>query len=93
MNNNTTNKSEFQLKSRRELLELTKLSRLPSFQSASAATCVGCGARLERDSEFLQSIRVCKKCLAHYAKVDAAFDEAAKRKKKEILEKFAAGVK
>lgn len=77
-------------RSRRELLEQTKLSRLPKFElSTKAADCVGCGGRLETDNDFQQSIKVCRKCLAHYAKIENAIDEASKRKRRELIEKFA----
>jgi hypothetical protein len=89
---------------RRNLLEQSKLSRLPklaerpTFQlpniaPTKAAACIGCGGRLDGDDNFQQSVKVCRKCLAHYAKVDAAIDEASKPKRRELLEKFVAEVK
>ena len=116
MNNNTRNQNKFQIPnfdespntSRRDLLESTKLSRLPklptrpkfelpefelSSVTATAAVCVGCGGRLDGDDNFQQSIKVCRKCLAHYAKIDSAIDEASKRKRRKILERFAGGAK
>ncbi len=101
--NLTTTEQKTQPNSRRELLDSTRLSRMPEresfnlpdipFQKAAVVVCVGCGGRLETDNEFQQSIRACRKCLAHYAKIEAAIDESAKRKKRELLEKFAAEVK
>ena len=94
--------------SRGDLLEQSKLSRLPKLSTrpkfelpefelssvtATAAVCVGCGGRLDGDNDFQQSIKVCRKCLAHYAKIDSAIDEASKRKRRELLEKFAGGAK
>ncbi len=103
MNNNTPTQNKFQFYSRRELLESAKLSRLPerkSFnlpdipsQKPPAVSCVGCGGRLDADDKVQQSIKVCRKCLAHYAKIDFAIDEASKRKRRGLLEKFAAEVK
>ncbi len=111
MNYNTPNQNKFQIPnfdespntSRRDLLESTKLSRLPqrntfTFDDAPntktvVGVCVGCGGRLDRDDNFQQSIKVCRKCLAHYAKIDLAIDEASKRKRRELLEKFATEAK
>ncbi len=105
MKNLNTNTSQLQLDSaRRDLPESVKLSRLPkladrpTFQlpntaPTKAAACIGCGGRLECDNDFQQQIKVCRKCLAHYAKIDAAIEEAAKRKRLELLERFAAEVK
>ncbi len=86
-------------RSRRELLDQTKLSRLPErkpfslptamFPKQANVVCVGCGGRLETDNDFLQSVEGCRKCLGIYARLDAAFDESAKRKRREHLEKFA----
>ena len=108
MNSNTPNQNKFQFNSRRELLEQAKLSRLPklstrpkfelpefelSSDTATAAVCVGCGGRLDGDDNFQQSIKVCRKCLAHYEKIDSAIDEASKRKRRELLERFVGGAK
>ncbi len=106
MNKDTSKQSEFQFNSpqtRQSLLESTKLSRLPKlptrsdFELSSGAptrtaviVCVGCGGRLDDDDNFQKSVKVCRKCLAHYAKIDSAIDEASKRKRRELLEKFAA---
>jgi len=89
--------------SRRDLLESTKISCLPqrnpfTFDDAPntktvVGVCVGCGGRLDGDNDFQQSIKVCRKCLAHYAKIDSAIDEASKRKRRELLERFAGGSK
>jgi hypothetical protein len=110
MNKFNTNPNNFQLNSspsRRELLEQTKLSRLPERTPfrlpdfgntatkpvAIAALCAGCNARLDRDDNFQQSIHGCRKCIGIYARMDAAIDEASKRKRRELLEKFAAEAK
>ncbi len=85
--------------SRRDLLEQSKLSRLPqrkpfAFDNAPSskpvivAVCVGCGGRLDGDDNFQQSVKVCRECLAHYAKIDSAIDEASRRKRRELLERF-----
>ncbi len=107
MNDNTPNQNNFQFNSRRELLDATKLSRLPqrvpfrlpdfddtpTKSVAVVAVCAGCGGRLDRDDNFQQSIHGCRKCIGIYARIDAAIEENAKRKKKELLEKFAGGAK
>ncbi len=93
--------------SRRDLLERTKLSRLsertpfrlPDFDNtptkpvAVVAVCAGCSGRLDRDDNFQQSIHGCGKCIGIYARIDAAIEESAKRKKKELLEKFTGGAR
>jgi ribosomal protein L40E len=89
--------------SRKELIEKSKLSRLPertnrpkfempnfSFQHD---VCVNCGGRLDPDDNIQQSVKVCRKCLTQYAVIDAAIDEASKRKRQAMLEKFAPEVK
>ncbi len=97
MKNNTSNQNKFQYNSRRELLEQTKLSRLPQRQPYNPvvvnAVCVGCGGQLERDCDLQQSVRGCRKCMGICARIDAEIEESAKRKTKELLEKFAGGVK
>jgi hypothetical protein len=85
------------------LIEQSKLSRLPErkqfnlpdmpFPKTAVSVCVGCGGRLETDNDFQQSVKSCRKCLGIYARLDVAFDESAKRKRRELLEKFAAEVK
>ena len=108
MNKNTPNENKFQIPnfdepentSRRDLLESTKLSRLPErkpfrlpvFESAVAA-CVNCAGRLDADDTIQQAVKVCRKCLVQYATIDAAIDEASKRKRREMLERFAGGAK
>jgi hypothetical protein len=96
MNNIPQKQSQFQLKPpniptrETNLSRLPKLSTCPKFELPSkAVACAGCGGRLDRDDSFQQSVKVCRKCLAHYAKIDTAIDEASKRKRRELLEKFA----
>ncbi|MCA1625048.1 MAG: hypothetical protein LC768_14380 [Acidobacteria bacterium] len=92
--------------SRRGLLESTKLSRLPKLADRpkfelpnitqtkpQAAGCLGCGGRLDPFDQVQESIRACRKCLQLYAKIETAFDEKAKRDKRQLLEKFVAEVK
>lgn len=108
MKNNTTQLNNFQFKSRRELTEESKLSPLPelvqgkSFTSdntpnpkapVAIAVCAGCGGQFDRDDNFQQSINGCRKCIGIYIRIDAAIEESAKRKKCELLEKFAGGAK
>jgi len=92
-------------RSRRELLEQSKLSRRPELPdrrqfelpdiapTLASAVCVNCGGRLDADDNIQQSVKVCRKCLAHYAVIDAAIDEASRRKRREMLERFAGGAK
>ena len=101
MNNNIPKPTNFQPASVRELLEKSKISRLPKHKpynldavslSPTATACVGCGGKLELDNDFQQKVKVCRKCLNQYAKVDLAIDEAAKLKRRELLEKIVGGV-
>ncbi len=112
MKNNTKNQIDFQLPnfnepqntSRRDLLEQSKLSRLPqrkpfSFDDVPSqktgvfAVCAGCGGNLDRDDATQQRFNGCRKCVGIYGRLDAAADEYDKRKRKEMLERFAAEVK
>ncbi len=108
MNNYKQNKNDFQSnspQSRRSLLEQSKLSQFPKRKFLSldkipfakaicvVVDCTGCGARLEQDNGFLQSIHCCGKCIEIYARIDIAIEESLKRKKRETLEKFAGGAK
>lgn len=98
MRNIPRNNLEFQLKLPDSPTRATNLSRLPKLAdrrkfelSSKGASCAGCGGRLDGDDNFQQSVKVCRKCLAHYAVVDTAIDEASKRKRRELLEKFVGG--
>lgn len=110
MPNHTRTLNNFQSdssQSRANLLEQSRLSRLPQrqpfrlpdFDNAPTnavgvvGVCAGCNGRLDRDDNFQQSIHGCRKCIGIYARIDAAIEESAKRKKRELLEKFAAEVK
>ncbi len=101
MNNDTPNQNNFQFDSHRELLKKSKHSRLPERKAfklpdlldTKAAVCVNCSGRLDADDAIQQSVKVCRKCLVQYAKIDAAIDEASKRKRREMLERFAVEVK
>lgn len=92
MKNLTPTQNNFQFNSRRELLDATKLSRLPERRTKPAtafSSCVGCGGRLDADDTIQQSVKVCRKCLVQYATIEAAIDDASKRKRREMLERFA----
>ncbi len=90
--------------SRRDLLEQSKLSRLPqrkpftfdnapTSKTAVVAVCAGCGGKLDRDDAIQQRFCGCRQCVAIYGRLDAAADEHDKRKRRETLERFAAEVK
>lgn len=98
MNNDTPTQNKFQFNSRRELLDQAKLSRMPERKpftmpnlsdTKAAAGCAGCGGRLDPDDAIQQSVKVCRRCLTQYAVIDSAIDEASKRKRREMLERFA----
>ncbi len=104
---NTIPQNKPQFNSRRELLEQSKLSRLPQRQPFRSpdddnaptnavvvvAVCAACGSRLDPDDNLQMRFSGCFKCVLIYSKLDAAFDESSNRRKKELLEKFAGGVK
>jgi hypothetical protein len=82
---------------RRDLLEATKLSRLPERKPFSLdgisshkqrLACVNCKTGLANETEFLQSIRACRKCLGVYVLVLQAIEAAEQRKRRETLERF-----
>lgn len=90
--------------SRGDLLEQSKLSRLPqrepfAFDNAPSpkpiivAVCAGCGGKLDRDDAIQQRFSGCRQCIGIYGRLDAAADEHDKRKRRETLERFAAEVK
>ncbi len=109
MNNYTTTRNNLQsnsTQSRRELLEATKLSRLPERKpftlsdvpfpqkaTVVVAVCAGCGARLDLEDALQIKFSGCRKCISVYGRLDAAREENAKRETRELLEKFAAEVK
>lgn len=91
------------LPSRRELLERTKLSRLPSLPkrslvpdfapSQAAPVCVNCKTRLDEYNRPLNHVNACSKCLSSYTVLDAEIDAADKRKRRETLEKMIGGAR
>ena len=107
MTNNKLYQNKFQFNSRRELLEQTKLSRLPklptrpkfelpefelSSVTRTAAVCVGCNTRLDTDDTLQLKFSGCRKCISVYGRLDAAREENAKRETRQLLEKFVAEV-
>lgn len=81
---------------RQNLLPPTRLSQLPKLSERlkpQVVVCCGCGGQLDLFDGAQESLRACRKCLQVYANLDTAFDKKAERKKKELLEKFAAEVK
>ncbi|MGI8495193.1 MAG: hypothetical protein ACR2L1_07760 [Pyrinomonadaceae bacterium] len=107
MTNNTQNINNFQPKSRRELIELSKLSklpprtpfRLPEFDNGptTAATvvtsCAGCYTRLDTADPIQMRFSSCRKCVGIHGRVDAAAEANEKRDRRETLAKFASEVK
>ena len=89
-------------RSRRELLENSKLSRLPERRAFTlpdfsrknpAIVCVGCGAAIESESAIQKAFSGCRKCVGIYGRLDAAHTDNADRNKREKLERFALEVK
>ena len=82
---------------RRDLLEATKLSRLPQRKPFTLEgitfpkpkiVCVNCKTGLANETDYLQSIRVCRTCLGIYAVILGAIEEAEQRRRRETLERF-----
>jgi len=87
--------------SRRDLLESSKLSRLPQRKPftlegitfpKSKIVCVNCKTGLTNETDYLQSIRACRKCLGIYAVILGTIEESERLKRRETLERFAAEV-
>ncbi len=106
MKNSTAKQFQLQPNSRRELLEQSKLSRLPERKPFTlpdfdntrtksvvvVAVCAGCGARLDLEDTIQKKFSGCRKCISIYGRLDAAREENAKSETQELLEKFAAEV-
>jgi hypothetical protein len=108
MKNNTPNQNKFQFnsaQSRADLLEQSKLSRLPqrtpfklpdlplNKTTTIVAVCAGCNTRLDTEDALQIKFSGCRKCISVYGRLDAAREENAKRETRELLEKFAGGAK
>ncbi len=102
MENSTLNPNPNQFNSRRELLEQSKLSRLPERRAftlpdfsvkSPAAVCVGCGAATDYDDAIQKAFSGCRKCVGIYGRLDAAHAAHADRDKRKKLERFALEVK
>ncbi len=91
--------------SRRELLEQSRLSRLPSLETNRApkftnepapkigivGVCAGCNARLDTGDAIQQKFCGCRKCVGIAGRILAAADEMAERERRAILQKMAGG--
>jgi len=78
----------------RQLLEQTKLSRLPAIGRQRTVFCVGCGkAAIDTDDKVQVMFSGCAACVKIYGRLDAAADEHDKCKRRETLERFAGGAK
>lgn len=107
MTQNTQNQAKLQHSSRRELIELSKLPKLPPrkpftvpdfdnepTKSVSVvAVCAGCGGRLDVGDPIQMRFSSCRKCVGIHGRVDAAAEANDKRDRRELLEKFAGGAK
>lgn len=72
---------------RRELLESTKLSRIPLLPRQQTAQpekpvvlCVRCETELKEDNPKINGARVCVDCLSIYATIGTELERAADRK-------------
>ena len=92
--------------SRRELLESSKLSRLPQrkpfriptfdntpSKATVSAVCAGCDGKLDLTDSIQQRFNSCRKCVGIYGRVDAAREEIEKSERRQLLEKFVGGAK
>lgn len=91
----------------RDLLEQSRLSRLPqrtpfrlpTFENAPSskttisAVCAGCDGKLDLTDLIQQRFNSCRKCVSIYGRVGAAVEETEKRMRQAILEKFIGGAK
>jgi hypothetical protein len=93
----------------RDLLEQTKLSRLPRLPERKAfvlpdfdntpskttvsAVCAGCDGKLDLDDSIQKRFNSCRKCVSIFGRVGAAVEETEKRERQAILEKFIGGAK
>lgn len=91
--------------SRRDSFTQSKLSRLPKLpkrqaftipnfdreekQSQKVNVCVGCSGKVDAEDATQKSFNGCRKCVEIYGRLDQAFEENQKRKKRETLERFA----
>ncbi len=57
------------------------------------AVCAGCSTRLDLEDAIQRKFSGCRKCISIYGRLDAAREENAKCETRELLEKFAGGVK
>ena len=89
-------------RSRRDLLEQSKITRLPErraftlpdFSAKSpAAVCVGCGAATDYADAIQKAFSGCRKCIGIYGRLDTAHAAHSDRDKREKLERFALEVK
>lgn len=92
-----TNRASNKFDSRRELLESSKLSRLPSLprqqtamtEKPAVVLCVRCETELTGDNQKIKGARVCVDCLSIYATIGTEIDRAADSKARENkIEKF-----
>ncbi len=89
--------------SRRDLLEASKLSRLPSLPRRElfthndappvvVAVCAGCDKRLDVDDPIQKRFGGCRNCVGIFGRILVASEEAEKRQRRAILEKMAGGL-
>jgi hypothetical protein len=55
----------------------------------TVSACAGCGGRFDPDDPIQKTFAACRKCVGIYGRLDTVIEEKAKRKKREILDKFA----
>jgi hypothetical protein len=61
--------------------------------AAKPSSCIICKHSLPKDDEFIQKVRVCRKCLSVYSSVSSALEQSADERTKAIkLEKFRRGL-
>lgn len=88
MNNFTNSGGVKPANTRQNLLQQTKLSRLPKLPArasnlvtARKSACITCQSNLGNESEFSRRIKVCAACLAIYTKIDDAISAANENRK------------
>lgn len=62
---------------------ISRLSRLPKLNRTATAQktmCGACESDIEADNDYLNRVKVCRKCLDAYSKVDSLLNAAAMEK-------------
>jgi len=82
-------------------LDSSRLSRLPKLPqrkpfnlpdiapSKAKSVCVNCKVRLDEYNQPLKNVNACRKCVSTFTVIETELDSADKRKRQELLKRFA----